>query len=942
MKQFRTNTYRVCIFLCLYFSFCLNLNAGNVLAFPEALGFGQYATGGRGGTVYHVTNLNDSGTGSFRDAVSKSNRIVVFDVSGYIQLKTAVSISSNITIAGQTAPGEGVGIRSGKLSCGKQSNIIIRHLRMRPGDETASNEDVAINLLNAHNIILDHCSIEFAPWNNIGGVTTDWQNYPVTDITIQSCLIANPIYQQFGAHCESPNSDWAWFYNAFANTHNRNPLDKVNDVFVNNILYNYQGGYTTHTSTKFKHDIVNNYFVMGPNSGSTDNTWYQVDKNQSIYYSGNMKDKNKDGVLNGSETTPYWYQGTGTVLSGPWSEITKNVGIYSAATAYRMVSSLSGTYPRDEMDRQVWGHIQSLGKAGAMYKSQTTTGLSNNGYGEIKSGTKAEDGDNDGIPDYWELANGLNPNKDDAMTIAADGYANIEKYINWLGGLHAITDQNVEVEIDLAGHTTGWSQVSPSYSVSNSKNGSVAMSGSKAKFTPEDNFSGMASFDFTVKGNDNTTYTTTIHVLVMKGEDVVYENPSLTKQGGGSSNQTIRTNQSIADFNYLWENAKTVEITWSPSEPVGITTNIDKSKKTISFSGTPASCGTYSFTVSTVGATTVTSKSGSIIVLPQAYIYEYDNNGNMDWAYTGNWNQGYAPYDCDTAIVRTGEVNVLADVRAITYVDENGVFRIRANLAVKELHLVGGTLKSYTSNPQFRLTATNLYLDQESTILCGSLDTSEFKISGKISGAADVTKTSVGILTLNADASDFSGRWILTEGTIRLSNANGLGSNGVTVSQGSALDIDVEASTNSVVMNEGSSLNLDANLTVESATLGSIKLSKGTYSSSDYPDYISGSGLLVITEETTGNNIISNNAPELILSPNPAKEYVLLTSHSNREEKYKISIADVSGKVEYTTDILLKYGKDEHILDLSSMNSGLYIITLVSENNMIVKKLLIE
>lgn len=99
---------------------------------------------------------------------------------------------------------------------------------------------------------------------------------------------------------------------------------------------------------------------------------------------------------------------------------------------------------------------------------------------------------------------------------------------------------------------------------------------------------------------------------------------------------------------------------------------------------------------------------------------------------------------------------------------------------------------------------------------------------------------------------------------------------------------------------------------------------------------------MVITEETTGNNIISNNAPELILSPNPAKEYVLLTSHSNREEKYKISIADVSGKVEYTTDILLKYGKDEHILDLSSMNSGLYIITLVSENNMIVKKLLIE
>ena len=127
--------------------------ASQVLSFPEALGFGRYATGGRKGTVYRVTNLNDSGSGSFRDAVSSSNRIVVFDVSGYINLKTAVSVSSNITIAGQTAPGEGIGFRGGKISCGKQQNIIIRHIRIRPGDETASNNDVAINLYNARHVI---------------------------------------------------------------------------------------------------------------------------------------------------------------------------------------------------------------------------------------------------------------------------------------------------------------------------------------------------------------------------------------------------------------------------------------------------------------------------------------------------------------------------------------------------------------------------------------------------------------------------------------------------------------------------------------------------------------------------------------------------------------------------------------------------------------------
>lgn len=250
-----------------------------ITAFPGALGFGNAATGGRGGTVYHVTNLDDSGMGSFRDAVSKSNRIVVFDVSGYIQLKTAVSISSNITIAGQTAPGEGIGIRGGEISCANQTNIIIRYLRVRPGSETASTEDDALSLYLADNVILDHCSFEFVPWNNIDGVGSSSKKL-VTNISFLYCLIANLTGQQFGAYCESVNSDWSWYYNAFVNSHNRNPLAKVNDAFVNNVLYDNEAGYTTHTSTNFKHDIGNNYFIYGPKSSN--NTWYQIDKNPSI------------------------------------------------------------------------------------------------------------------------------------------------------------------------------------------------------------------------------------------------------------------------------------------------------------------------------------------------------------------------------------------------------------------------------------------------------------------------------------------------------------------------------------------------------------------------------------------------------------------------------------------------------------------------------------
>ncbi len=501
---------------------------GQTLAFPTALGFGQKATGGRSGSVYHVTNLNDAGSGSFRDAVSQSNRIIVFDVSGYVTLKTAVSCKSNLTIAGQTAPGEGIGFMGGEISFAKSSNIICRYIRIRPGSQTASSEDDALSLYLAHNVIMDHCSFEFAPWNNIDGVSDDYQNYPVTDITFQNCLIADPTGQQFGAHTESVNSNWSWFYNIFANSHNRNPLAKVNNVFVNNVLYNCDAGYTTHTSTNFKHDILNNYFIYGPASGSNF-PWYQIDKNQSIYYSGNLVDKDKNGTLNGTSTTPYWYQGTGTVLSSPWSTYTSSAANYSPATAFRYTTSFSGTFPYDELDRLILSQVKTLGKGttgtgtgttgpdGGLYTSQTQTGLSNNGYGTIKTGTKPVDTDNDGMPDFWEKTNGSNANSNDAMKVGSDGYALIEKYVNWLGDLHAQTNENVAVKVDLSQYAAGFSSVSPTYTVSGAKNGTVTLlsDGKTAQFTPSTNFYGMGSYQFTVKGSDNTAFTFTVAVAIV-------------------------------------------------------------------------------------------------------------------------------------------------------------------------------------------------------------------------------------------------------------------------------------------------------------------------------------------------------------------------------------------------------------------------------------------
>lgn len=504
-------------------------------SFPGAVGYGAHATGGRGGSVYHVTNLDDSGTGSFRDAVSSSNRIVVFDVGGYINLKTAISAKSNLTIAGQTAPG-GIAISGGELSFANSSNVICRDVRVRPGSTTVSGNDDALSLYLANNIMLDHCSFEFAPYNNIDGVSDNYPVHPVTGISFQNCLIADPegIYitkldgQQFGAHCESVISQWTFYRTVFANSHNRNPLAKINENFVNNVLYNCSDGYTAHTDSEFKHDLVNNYFVMGPASTGTDNQWFQVSNSQDMYYSGNYKDNNYDSNLDGSITTPYWYQGDpgGTVLSSPWSVLTSKIPTYDAHSAFRINASLSGAFPYDQMDSLIMVQVRSTGAGTAsltgapgpgsdLYNSQIDTGLGNNGFGVITAGSKPTDTDGDGMPDYWETANGLNINIDEAMDLASDGYTNIEHYLNWLAEFHAVSMTNNSVDVDLSDYTGGFDAVSPTFTVSNASEGTATLlsDGHTVRFTPTADYIGLGGFTFTVTGTDATSYTADVSVL---------------------------------------------------------------------------------------------------------------------------------------------------------------------------------------------------------------------------------------------------------------------------------------------------------------------------------------------------------------------------------------------------------------------------------------------
>lgn len=341
-------------------------------AFSGAVGFGAISTGGNGGTTYTVTTLADSGTGSFRDAVSESNRIIDFSVSGYIVLESAVSLSSHLTINGQTAPSPGIGVMGGEVSASGATDVVIRNLRMRQGTLDTDTGKSAFNMGDATNVILDHCSIAYGQFDSVDAVGA-------VNITVSNSIIAFPIGQQFGAHVETGPS--TFYGNLWVSAHNRQPLSKDDTQYINNVIYNYQAAYTAADSSgDFSHDILNNYFITGPSTTSAGDAFYQMDAGQSVYAAGNYLDDNNDGVLNGAA---YNTVSGATLLSAPWYPTSKSLASMTAAEAYTYVPANAGASPRDEVDAFVVQTVQSLGKEGTIYKSQADTGLSNGGYGTL-------------------------------------------------------------------------------------------------------------------------------------------------------------------------------------------------------------------------------------------------------------------------------------------------------------------------------------------------------------------------------------------------------------------------------------------------------------------------------------------------------------------------------------------------------------------------------
>jgi len=227
--------------------------------------------------------------------------------------------------------------------------------------------------------------------------------------------------------------------------------------------------------------------------------------------------------------------------------------------------------------------------------------------------------------------------------------------------------------------------------------------------------------------------------------------------------------------------------------------------------------------------------------------YIYQNATTDVWTNTANWTPAAVPTDKDTAVIRTGEVRLTSNFGGVVKVETNGTFRLTDSISVTDLRLQGGTLKSYTSTPVFILTST-ISVEQASTVMAGSLSASFLYLNGALKGSGNLTKTSVGTLRINAPGANYKGTWIVKEGRLQLRSATGLGLCGVEVDSAANLDVEAAASTNSIVLKAGGTVNLDANLTVQAAVFGMLNIPAGTYTASNCPAFITGSGTLTVAK----------------------------------------------------------------------------------------------
>ncbi|NCU02600.1 MAG: polysaccharide lyase [Chitinophagaceae bacterium] len=445
-----------------------DLPQASIPAFPGAEGGGAFSFGGRGGKVYVVTNLNDEGEGSFRWACEQGGaRIVVFNVAGIIRLKSPVNINAPyITIAGQTAPGDGVCI-AGESVLINTHDVVIRYMRFRRGETEVTRRDDALGGNGVGNIIIDHVSASWGLDENMsmyrhvydrGGAKQE--KLPTVNVTIQNSIFSEALdtyNHAFGSTIGGLNS--TFMRNLWANNISRNPsIGMYGDFgFVNNVIFNWWNRSADGGDNNSRYQFINNYYKPGPLKPESGRDKANANVYGKAYVAGNIVEGN-DRV-----TKDNWNGGVQVGDNGEGgkhlNDIRVNepfpmakVNIIPTKDAYNYVlANVGANLPRrDPVDTRI---IETVRTGKIFYKEDGLTDIGQQyikrrlpsdsykqgiishpsqvgGYPEYK-GTPYKDSDNDGMPDAYEVKNGLNPkDASDAGKISKNGYSNIENYLN--------------------------------------------------------------------------------------------------------------------------------------------------------------------------------------------------------------------------------------------------------------------------------------------------------------------------------------------------------------------------------------------------------------------------------------------------------------------------------------------------------------------------------
>ena len=398
------------------------------LAFPDAQGWGRFATGARnGGTVYHVTNLNDSGIGSLRDAISQPNRIIVFDVAGVINIKDRLVFKNNLYVAGQTAPGEGITVYGNGVSFSGAENIIVRYMRFRMGHKGTSGKDAA-GIANGQNMIFDHCSFSWGLDETFSINPDNKGNHP-DYITISNSIMGQGLMPHSAGGLMQSNYI-SLYRNLYVDNATRNNKIKGINQYVNNIVYNWKNGAYIMGGDSQGDSFVNiegNLFINGPANGGNAFSGGGGEGTFSFYGEDNWQDSNMDGKFAPSEVTNY-AAGERKTTRYDYPEMPKYPG---NSLLTNLLPTVGASLPyRDYADCYMVDEVNSLGKSGELISNEENLVYGAPNTWNVWAGNKRVDTDGDGMPDEWEKIHGTDPNKDDAMEIAANGYANIENYIN--------------------------------------------------------------------------------------------------------------------------------------------------------------------------------------------------------------------------------------------------------------------------------------------------------------------------------------------------------------------------------------------------------------------------------------------------------------------------------------------------------------------------------